>query len=49
MFDRRPALILRTTDLADIVAGVNFTRERDLDISVHGGGHDVAGNAAADG
>jgi FAD/FMN-containing dehydrogenase len=48
MIDRRPALILRPTGTADVVAGVNFAREGGLEIAVHGGGHNVAGNAVTD-
>jgi FAD/FMN-containing dehydrogenase len=49
MIDRRPALILRATGTADVVTAVNFARDHDLEIAVHGGGHNVAGNAVSDG
>ena len=49
MIDRRPALIVRPTGAADVVAAVNFARENALEVAVHGGGHNVAGNAVSDG
>ena len=47
--DRKPALIARCIDRADIVAAVRHARERDLLVSVRGGGHGVAGHAVNDG
>jgi FAD/FMN-containing dehydrogenase len=49
MFDRRPALIVRATGTADVIAGVNFARDNGLDLAVRGGGHNVAGNAVCEG
>jgi FAD/FMN-containing dehydrogenase len=46
--DRRPALIARCIDRADVVAAVRHARERDLLVSVRGGGHGVAGHAVND-
>jgi len=46
--DRRPACIARCTGVADVVAAVGFARERDLEIAVRGGGHNVAGTAVCD-
>jgi FAD/FMN-containing dehydrogenase len=48
MIDKRPAVIARCTGAADVIAAVNFARERDLLLSVKGGGHDVAGTAVCD-
>jgi FAD/FMN-containing dehydrogenase len=48
VIDRRPACIARCTDVADVVAAVRFARERDLEIAVRGGGHNVAGTAVCD-
>jgi FAD/FMN-containing dehydrogenase len=49
LIDRRPALIARCSGTADVVACVNFARERGLLVSVRGGAHNVAGNAVNDG
>jgi FAD/FMN-containing dehydrogenase len=46
--DRRPAYIVRCTGVADVVAAVRFAREHDLEITVRGGGHNVAGTAVCD-
>ncbi len=49
MIDRRPALIARCRNAADVVASVNHARARGLAIAVRGGGHNVAGYAVCDG
>src|SRR5215831_5354560 len=49
MIDRRPAVVLRAHGTADVQAAVRFARERGLEISVRGGGHNVAGNAVTEG
>ncbi|MBA2343688.1 MAG: FAD-binding oxidoreductase, partial [Rubrobacter sp.] len=49
MIDKRPAMIVRCAGTADVIQGVNFARTHDLLLSVHGGGHGVAGNAVSDG
>ena len=49
MIDRRPAVIVRCTDPADVARSISFARNHDLVISVRGGGHNVAGNAVCDG
>jgi FAD/FMN-containing dehydrogenase len=46
--DRRPGLIARCTGIADVAAAVRFARDRDLQIAVRGGGHNVAGTALCD-
>jgi FAD/FMN-containing dehydrogenase len=48
MFDRRPAMIMRCTGTADVVAAVTFTREKNLPLAVRGGGHAVAGYGTCD-
>ena len=49
MIDKRPALIARCTGSQDVVACINFARDRNVLISVRGGGHNFAGKAACDG
>ena len=49
LIDRRPALIARCQNTADIADAVRFARTQSLDICVRGGGHNVAGRAVVDG
>lgn len=49
MIDRRPAMVARCRTAADVVSAVRLARERDLCVSIRGGGHNVAGNAVCDG
>src|SRR4051795_12164153 len=44
--ERRPALILRCTGAADVIAAVGFARGNGIPIAVRGGGHNVAGFSA---
>jgi FAD/FMN-containing dehydrogenase len=48
MIDKRPALIARCVDVADVITAVNFGREQGLDVAVRGGGHNGAGLALVD-
>lgn len=48
MIDRHPALIARCTSTADVVAAVNFARDKGILLAVRGGGHNIAGNAMCD-
>jgi hypothetical protein len=49
MIDRRPALIVRCSGVADVLAAVQHARREDVPVAVRGGGHNVAGNAVCDG
>ena len=49
MIDRRPAAVARCLGIPDVIACVRFARENDLLLSIKGGGHNIAGLAAADG
>ena len=47
-FDRKPAIIVRCVSTSDVINAVNFARDKNLLISVRGGGHNVAGTAVCD-
>jgi hypothetical protein len=49
MIDRRPALVVRCREVADVVACVRFAADHDLLLAVRGGGHNVAGFGTCDG
>jgi FAD/FMN-containing dehydrogenase len=49
MIDKRPALIARCRDTADVQASVRFARDHRILLAVRGGGHNVAGFATCDG
>jgi len=49
MIDKRPALIVRCTGVADVLTAVRFAREHNLLVSIRGGGHNIAGKAVAEG
>ena len=38
MIDRRPRLIARCADVADVMTAVNFGREQKLLVAIRGGG-----------
>src|ERR1700675_49548 len=48
MIDKRPLLIARCVDVADVIAAVNFGRDNDLRIAIRGGGHNGPGLASVD-
>src|SRR3954466_791809 len=47
--DRRPALILQCTGVADVIKGVQFARSENLTLAVRGGGHSIPGFSTTDG
>jgi len=49
MIDRRPALIVRCSGAADVLASVRFAARHDIALSVRGGGHNIAGSALCEG
>jgi FAD/FMN-containing dehydrogenase len=49
MIDKRPAMIARCVDAADVIAAVNFAREQDLLLAIRGGGHNGPGLGSCDG
>lgn len=49
LIDRRPALIARCGGAADVADALRFARGSGLEVSVRGGGHNVAGRAVTEG
>lgn len=49
MIDRKPALVVRCTGVADIRQSVTFANSHRLLTAVKGGGHNIAGNAVCEG
>lgn len=48
LYDKYPAGISLCENISEVVAAVNFVREKDIKFSVRGGGHDYAGNSVCD-
>src|SRR5262245_59179108 len=48
MIKKRPALIARCANAADVISAVNFAREHDLTLAVRGCGHNGAGFGTCD-
>jgi len=48
-YDRRPAVIARVADSADVSTVIRLAREGGLELAVRSGGHSVAGRSASDG
>ena len=49
MIKKRPALVVQPSDTPDVVRTVNFARDNAIELSIKGGGHNVAGLALSDG
>jgi FAD/FMN-containing dehydrogenase len=49
LIDKRPAVIARCRGTADVADAISLARESGLEISVRGGGHNVAGRAVTEG
>jgi FAD binding domain-containing protein/berberine-like enzyme len=48
MIDKRPELIVRCVDVADVIAAVNFGRESGMDTAIRCGGHNGPGLGSVD-
>ena len=49
LIDRRPGLIVRCRTTSDVAAALALARREGFEVSVRGGGHNVAGRAVTDG
>jgi FAD/FMN-containing dehydrogenase len=49
MIDKKPGMIARCVDAADVIRAVNFGRDHDMLIAVRGGGHNGGGLGICDG
>src|SRR5258706_4739321 len=49
MFDRRPALIVRPTNVNDVATAIRYARDRDLEIAIRSGAHSAAGHSTTNG
>jgi hypothetical protein len=48
MIDKRPRLIARAADAADVIAAVNFARDEGVLLAIRGGGHNGPGLGSCD-
>src|SRR5690349_9733062 len=48
MIDRKPKLIVKCTDVADVMAAVRMAKRSGLKLSMRGGGHNAAGLGVCD-
>jgi FAD/FMN-containing dehydrogenase len=48
MIERRPAMIVQCADADDVAPAIDFARRSGLEISIRGGGHNIAGNSLCD-
>jgi len=48
MIDRRPGMIARCADVADVISAVNFARENNTLVAIRGGGHNGPGLGTCD-
>src|SRR5229473_8424682 len=48
MIDKKPRLIVRCADVADVIRSVNFARENDLLLAIRSGGHNAGGLGICD-
>ena len=49
MIDKRPGMIVKCVDVADVISCVNYGRENNLLVAVRGGGHNGGGLGICDG
>lgn len=49
MIQKRPAVVVRPTSIDDVVRTVELARDTGVELSIRGGGHNIAGLALSDG
>src|SRR5512138_131398 len=49
MIDKRPALIVRAVDVADVIAAVDYARTNNVLVAIRGGGHSLGGLSTCEG
>ncbi|MBA2571155.1 MAG: FAD-binding oxidoreductase [Chloroflexi bacterium] len=49
MIKKRPAVVVRPLTTPDVVRAIGFVRDNGLELSIKGGGHNIAGLALSDG
>jgi FAD/FMN-containing dehydrogenase len=48
MIDRRPSAMVQCAEANDVQHAIKFARQSGIEISIRGGGHNIAGNAVCD-
>src|SRR4051794_27788625 len=48
MISRKPALIARCADVADVMAAIRFAKQHGVRVSIRGGGHNAGGLGVCD-
>jgi FAD/FMN-containing dehydrogenase len=43
MIDRKPRMIVRCADVADVIASIQFAHRQEIQVSIRGGGHNAGG------
>ena len=49
MIDRKPALMIQCSGVADVIQAIKFAAAHDLLTAIRGGGHNIGGSALAEG
>ena len=49
MINKKPGVVVRCSGVADVISSVNIARDSNLQLAVHGAGHNIAGNSVCDG
>ena len=49
MIDRKPGVIVQCSSTADVPPSIAFARKHNLEITIRGAGHNIAGNSISDG